>query len=342
MLEETQASSGPVTTFLPVGDIESHPLSWIIGEWAGMPVRRRTEHITQAIRRLRIANPHAYLVFCLGLDGLDEQSETQDKRTHIREIINWFWQQEQSLQRQFQSGALEPPEATLIITCREHAMVINEWLHGTFSQQARNSPPGIVPVADFTSNELLLAAEHVMQNAVGRFESTLFQHTQSGRSMSTSTVEIPSSPIAQEVLEALHHPAMWFALQGLSAEHQLMLLDGDSHALRLLAEQFLVWFYEKLRRRCPDWQEEDISEALGAVALRASQRKGTQFSYTIWREVGYRPYGLERNRVKRLYKEAVSAGLIHEVTAQDIWSWRHPCVGRYLAQKAQEEGWSDE
>lgn len=336
MLEKTAEPSGSVTVFLPIWDVQPHPLSWVIGEWAGVPVQHRTEHIEQAIRRLRIANPNAQQVFCLGLDGLDEQYETQDRVTSIREVIDWFWRQEQALQRRFQAGSVDPPEATLIVTCREYDAVIIDWLGGALSQEMRTYRLGSVSVTDFTSTELLLAVEKVMPTSVGRFEQTMTQRSKTNSIMSTSVMGTVSSPVSQETMTALCHPAMWFALQRLPTEKQYSLLDSDAHALDLLAEQFLIWFFEKIRRRWPNWNRDDVSEALEAVALHTSKMHAAQFSYTVWKEIGNRPHGLEQNKVRRLYEEALSAGLIREVERRTIWDWRHPFVGRYLAQKAEE------
>lgn len=341
MFQETEAIASPVTAFVPVRDTEPYTVSGILGEWAGRPAGRRTEPIEQAIHRLKIANPHAQLVFCLALDGLDEQGETHERNTRIYEVLNYFWQRERDLQRQLQAGLLDPPEEILIVTCREYETVTMEWLQGAFSEELKLYPLGHVHVVDFTDRELVRAVEQDMAWALGRFQRTIELKSRLESMMNTSVLGSPSEPISQEVLEAVSHPAMWYAFRQLTTEEQLRLLDGDPEAFPLLAEQFLYWFYVKIRRRWPDWNQDDVPEALEAVAFRASKVQSTQFQYAIWNEVGRRPEGLERNQVRRLSKEAESAGLILKNEHQRIWEWRHPFVGRYLARKVQEGG-SDE
>jgi hypothetical protein len=341
MFQETREAAGPVTAFVPARDTQPNTVSWIIGEWAGLPTGLRSEPIERAIHRLRIANPYAQLVFCLALDGLDEQGETRERDTRIYEVLNYFWQRERSLQRQLQAGLLDPPEEILIVTCREYETVTMDWLQGAFSQELRLHPLGHVPVVDFTDNELVRAVEQDMAWALGRFQHTIELQSSLESVMNTSVLGGTFAPISQEVLEAVRHPAMWYAFQQLTTEEQLRLLDGDTQAFPLLAEQFLHWFYVKIRRRWPDWNQDDVPEALEAVAYRASKVESTQFQYALWNEVGRRSEGLERNQMKRLSKEAESAGLIRKDERQGIWEWRHPFVGRYLAWKAQEGG-SDE
>jgi hypothetical protein len=116
------------------------------------------------------------------------------------------------------------------------------------------------------------------------------------------------------------------------------LLDGNIQALDLLAEHFLTWFYEKAWRRHPQWNREDVAETLAAIALRAFATHAAQYPLEIWKEVGRRDYVLQGRQVYQyLYHEALSAGIIREAE-RSIWYWRHPFVGRYLAQKAEEEG----
>ena len=335
MLEGSAETPGSLAIFLPARYVQTHTLSWVVGEWSGIPVDRRTEPSEQALERLQIANPHIRPVLCMVLDGLDEQRMTEGRDTNIRDLVGWFWRQEQLLRRH--SGTIETPIATLIVTCREPDVVMNDWLVEAFSPVMPEYPTITpVPVEDYSPQELLDAVQQDLPLYFERFERLL--SPQASLSVSVGIIDIVFTPIPKEVLEALTHPAMWFALRRLQPEELASLLDGNSQALNLLAEHFLLWFYEKAWRRHPQWNRDDVAEAVAAIALRAFATHTAQHSFEIWKEVSRRDYVLQGRQVYQyLYHEALSAGIIREAERR-IWYWRHPFVGRYLAQKAEEEG----
>ncbi len=336
MMEETSETTRSATVFLPAWDVQLHTLSWVVGEWSGIPENKRNEPMEQALRRVRIANPHARPVFCLTLDGLDELRESVPRETSIREVIEWFWRRECELRR---AGSIEPPEASLIVTCRDARIIIDDWLRGALSQRMKDNPPIPIPIGDYSDVELQNAVELVMRLHAERFKQALANQSISANTMRSARqggIEFP--PVHPEVLKALYHPAMWFALGALSSEEQTQLLDGGALAFDRLAEQFLKWFYKKARERRSDWDRDDIIEVLIAVAFDAANTQAVEYPYNIWKNGGFREYDLDRTKVKWLYTEALSAGLIEEDQRRKIWYWRHPFVGRYLARKAQEEG----
>ncbi|HEY4036995.1 MAG TPA: hypothetical protein VGL94_23810 [Ktedonobacteraceae bacterium] len=336
MMEETSETISSAAVFLPAWNVQSHTLSWVVGEWSGTPEDRRNEPMEQALRRVRIANPHARPVFCLALDGLDELRESMPRETRIREVVEWFWQRECELRR---ASSMDPPDATLIVTCRESSIIISDWLQGALSQKMKNDPPTPIPIGNYSDAELQDAVELVMWSHAERFRQALAGQSISTITMrSTSLANIELPPVHPVTLKALYHPAMWYALRALSSEEQTRLLDGDVYALDRLAEQFLAWFYEKARKRRSDWDRDDIIEVLEAVALDAANIQAAEYPYNIWKNGRCRENGLDRTKVKRLYTEALSAGLIQEDQRRNIWYWRHPFVGQYLARKAQEEG----
>lgn len=300
---------GSAAVFLPAWDIQPYALSAVVGEWAGAP-ERRTEQMERVLQRMHIANPTARPVFCLGLDGLDERRSTRYNTQSIYEVVSWFWRKEQELRRQWFSGSIEPPEAVLIVTCRDSDSVITEWLHGAFSSSLANDPPESIPIDDYSDEELLQAVRLVMSSQSDRFEHMLGNASASvGSSRMMPTPSFP--PVHQETLEALRHPAMWYALRKLDPDAQELLLDGDMQALDQLSCWFLHWFIEKAERRWTDWEGDDIEEALMSVALEASGLQAVEYPYTVWKAVGLRGYGfLPSPHVKRLYVEALSAGVI--------------------------------
>lgn len=191
-------------------------------------------------------------------------------------------------------------------------------------------------VEDYSPEELLDAVEHNMFPYLERFKQVMGNQLYEVSVFSQSPYLI-GSPVHQETLKALYHPAMWYAFCRLSGEQQSSLLDGDDQAFRPLANLFLEWFTVKVMRRRSGWEKEAIWESLEAVAALASQALGSQQPYRIWKDVGKQGCRFEGRTVSEdLYHESLSAGLIHEWEARKAWGWRHPFVGMYLAERAME------
>ena len=231
---------------------------------------------------------------------------------------------------------IERPEASLIITCRDMKTIL-ALLHGNLSKKIKDSLPEPIPFEEYSTKELLEAVEQVLLPHFTRFRQTLEPEYFTG-APGMEGREIP--PVHKETLDALVHPAMWYALQQLSAAEQNRLLDGDPQALDSLARHFLHWFYSNVSQRQPGWKETHIAYALGAVALMAARTRRGEYPYAIWKKVMGQGLGLEGVQVLDLYDEALSAGVILEDDTNMIWHWRHPFVGRYLVKMAQEKGLS--
>ena len=148
---------------------------------------------------------------------------------------------------------------------------------------------------------------------------------------------ITSPSIHEENLEALLHPAMWFALRRLTPSEQDYLLSGDQAALDHLAEEFIRWFCFKVWERRPNWVREDISVALREVAFEAERLHTAELPFSIWISQDTPAIGSVGHQLTRLHDEAQSAGIIDESERRRSWHWRHPFVGRYLAKRAREE-----
>jgi hypothetical protein len=333
MLKGSFEDPGSLAIFWYVREVPPNALSWVVGEWSGIPEYMRTESPDQALERLRIANPHCRPVLCVVLDGLDEQRMTEGRESNIRDLVNWFWRQEQRRRRN--SGIIETPLATLIVTCREPGVVMNDWLLEALAPAVPGySTAKPISVGGYSQRELLDAVEQDLPMYIERFEQMLSPHV----TLPVRTIDLAWQPIPQEILEALKHPAMWFALRRLQSEDRASMLDGNPVALDRLAGHFLWWFSEKVRRRHSDWNREDVTEAMLAIALRASATHAAQYSREIWQDVGRGDYALRGRQVYLyLYGEALSAGVIRE-TERGMWDWRHPFVGRFLAREAAKEG----
>jgi hypothetical protein len=330
ILEEANESEGSATAFLPLRFVKS--LSWLVGEWMNIPEDKRNEPIEQVIRRLKIANPQAHPVLCLGIDGLDETSEMIGGQSSLQQTIEWFWEKERALQlRRAQTGTIELPEATLILTCRDRDL-LHPILGTSLWPEMKANDDNALSVEDFSLEELLDAVEQTMFPHLERFRQTLADRSHLGMTLPQS-IRASDIPVHQETLQALQHPAMWYAVRQLTEEEQAYLLDGKAQAFHRLAALFLEWFSVKVQRRRPGWGKEHISEALEEVAYLAVRTEGTQFPYRIWKDVGKKGCRLEGRAVSEdLYQEALSGGLIIEWEPKKVWEWRHPFVGIYLAQ----------
>lgn len=335
IIEEANTSECSATAFIPLRSIKS--LSWIVGGWMGIPEDKRNEPIGLVIQRIKTANPQVHPVLCLGIDGLDEKNEMVDGYSSLAQIIEWFWEKEKELQvQQAKRGRIESPDATLILTCRERdplypLLGIRLW------PEMRTREDYALSIKDYSSEELLDAVEQTMFPYLERFKQTLVDQPPFLTTL-PQTIQTLDPPVHHETVQALKHPAMWYALRQLSGEQQAELLDGKEHAFHRLAGLFLEWFYVKVQMRRPGWEENHIAEALKKVAYFAALTHGTQFSYRIWKEVGKKGCRLEGRAIfEDLYQETLSAGLIREWEPRKVWAWRHPFVGLYLAQFMMEE-----
>jgi hypothetical protein len=330
ILEEANESEGSATAFLPLRFVKS--LSWLVGGWMGIPEDKRNEPIEQVIRRLKIANPQAHPVLCLGIDGLDEKNEMIEGQSSLQQTIEWFGEKERALQLQrAQTGTIEPPDATLILTCRDRDL-LHPILGTSLWPEMKANDDYALSIKDFSPEELLEAVEQSMFPHLERFKQALADRSHLIVTL-PQTIRTIDIPVHQETLQALQHPAMWYAVRQLTEEEQAYLLDGKAQAFHRLAALFLEWFSIKVQRRRPGWGKEHISEALEEVAYLAVRTEGTQFPYRIWKDVGKKGCRLEGRAVSEdLYQEALSGGLIIEWEPKKVWQWRHPFVGIYLAQ----------
>lgn len=155
ILEEQDETKCAPTAFLPLRDVQS--LSWLVGEWMGLPEDKRNEPSEQVIRRIKIANSTAHPVLYLGIDGLDEKNEMVNGYVSLRQIIMWFWKKERALQEQLAVGRNEPPEATLILTCRDRDL-LSPLLGTSLWTDMRGQEGYTLPVEDYSPEELLDAS----------------------------------------------------------------------------------------------------------------------------------------------------------------------------------------
>lgn len=327
-----------LATFVSSHRVEPRALSWAAGEWANVPPQDRTESHEEVIARLRTANPNAHPVLCLCLDGLDEVEEGAHRWRDIQDIVQWFWRQEEELRRRrLTSSGIVPPEATLVVTCRDVQEVINTWLQGSLSVALQKDPPDFVSVPEFSHDEILEAAQVLIPEQFARIQHAVAPEPSSFDTLSRRAPTSLTGPrdIHPEIIPALAHPMMWYAIGRVASEHAEALLDGAPEALDALASHVITWFVDKVSRR-QHMKADETTYMLRAVAGRTSTIASVNLPYSIWLDCAHQA-GLADFHGKQLYHEAHSAGIIDDVDPRKLWSWRHPFVARHLARTAQME-----
>ena len=318
------------------------PSLWItktICEWANLPAnhRRCSEEAKRALARLRTANPNTLPpIMCLGLDGLDEGIGTADQEHIVREILCWFWEEDQASRR----GG-RPPLATLLVTCRAAQEILQKWLRLDLSGFGyRGEGPKEVEIVDFSPEELLRAARVGLPALCGRIEEAL-RSIAGDRPESQTTDQEPlflgttgpyTSGADEQILEVLMHPAMWRALLELEPDVQSRVLDGEPQALQQLAAVFIRRFCDKVlgRGRPAGLRQNALFDVLCTIARHCRDNGQVRQSMSDWCDPACSTSTVNRQEARTLYSEAVSGGVVLEDDPRH-WRWRHTLVWSYLA-----------
>lgn len=309
--------------------------SWVqdsVSKWRNLP--KSGDTIDKAMRRLKIANPGKRPVLWLALDGLDEGDQSADRKSHIRDVLRWFWDRD-CLRNS------NPPEATLIVTCREKDDLCKIWLDIPPSDFRSAGPPLTIPIGDFSQRELLdairkrfpvlypsIRTRMLRENSVRPTLGSDYDTAVFGQSSS----DAESVPIEGEVLSSLKHPVMWLALLSMEPSAQESVLSGETQSICELAHQFVKWFHWKLglrdQQRFRDLSEPDLLQVLGAIARRSGEARSHSRDYD-WCMPARQTGRLNQAEAVALYGEAFSSGLIVK-DARLEWRWRHSIVCDYL------------
>jgi hypothetical protein len=336
--KSTPRKIGALTWVLCANETRRGLINHVICECSGLPPvqhERRTNSADLALKRLEIALPDAdHPVLVLGLDGVDEDEEFSDQPQAVREILRWFWEEDVRIDR---DAIL--PRATVIVTCRRADEITDNWLNLDASGfVAPSRPPAIIQVRDFTPTELLRAAQLDFVLAYDRIYNSLKSLRRLPATEQNDLIEplgvgraVDSAAfVDKEVLDSIFHPAMWRALLDLDSEEvRTKVLDGDPAAIGQLAKSFThTWFCRRARKRnlgrlCAD----EIVRVLGEIS-RGTHGKSEFLEY---REDWLMPAKnfASDSEARALYKEAISAGYIHEVESFR-WRWRHRLCTQYL------------
>lgn len=312
-------------------------LSQLISGWANLPPQhpRRTENADLALERLGFANQDLEMpILYLGLDGLDENIDRLEREDLIRQLIDWFWQEDQCAKFHHRRH-----RASLVVTVRDLAEIPEKWLRKISSGFSYEGPSPCTIIADiFTDEELITAARQALPESLSsRVVATVTpQIGFSNRLLLSSSlpqivgVDNPlASPARSEIVEALQHPAMWGAFLRLREDAQSLVLDGSPLGLQELVAEFSRWFSSKAAARSPLRKADLIIEVLCAIAVHCVQAMKSEFTDSDWIEPASRTGLVEIHTARLLKSEALSAGLING-TLTGQWHWRHAFVCEYL------------
>jgi hypothetical protein len=265
------------------------------------------ETLSRSLTRIHVANRDTRRpVLLLTLDGIDEndsQSEAGQLLGHFMDLHQWADQQ----------------EALLIVTCREASQ-----LDGLIGTQGAGgvSPrrPYLVRLDDFTPEEF---------RDVWRRWFTTEPPDVSQPSEVESTFGQPRLPA--HIGLALRHPIVLGCFRTLNPEQRTRFLNDEPEPWGVLLDLYLDWFSVKVHRRL-QLNLDTVKQILRAAAS-ATLIDSKDTTYQIdehWVRPAERETGLTRPELRRVFNDAVTAGIVRadserlspESAASRPWRWR--------------------
>jgi hypothetical protein len=337
---------GVYYALLPAEDVPADCFSNLLCTWAEVPPSHPWYQLykpEQILERLSIARQTshttaAHPILFLGLDAIDEAFLERD-RPALKNLLRWFWEQEE-LRIQ------HPPQATVVVTCRDREDLEDKWLQLSSSFGDLEAHVEGVEVTDFTDDELLAVADASLpETLAARFDRALHLTEEQPFSFTGGT-QLTLFPlyrdpaiqsVDEDVLESLRHPALWRCLLALGNQQtQSLVLDGHRVALGQLAGRFLLWFCRKARERGYHLDEQGLLNVIRVVARVCRKSASPRYGRKDWVAAASSTPHLTESQAERLFDEALSAGLVVR-DDQDWWRWRHPFVGDHLTLLSQHE-----
>jgi hypothetical protein len=346
----TFPGAGAFTVIRFAGDILPFWVAEMICKWGNLSQNpsRYSEQPEYALERLCLANPDlAHPIIHLGLDGLDEEVGSRAQENIVKEILRWFWEEDERLRQE-----ARPPKATLLLTCRDAHDLEQKWLRLDSSGFGYK---GILPyslkVSDFSWEELLEAAkEAANQNdlpelyqriraAIRAADNEQQGALVEGYELSPFGASDPFMIAAdEEIFEALKHPAMWRSLLELKSDIQLQALDGEAQATQKLVDVFVNRFCRKVvdRGRFSGLREPEFICILNEIVGHCLRNGRIQQLRSDWVDPACNTKLVGARDANVLYSEALSGGVIIQ-DDPNHWRWRHNIVRDYLTTVSQPE-----
>ncbi|MGH2505126.1 MAG: hypothetical protein ACRDID_21660 [Ktedonobacterales bacterium] len=348
--ERVEAKEQVIGVMRQTDEVQPHYFKHLACGWANdvdVPRHRAgDDDPDRVLKRLSCANPKARspLLF-LALDGIDEYAPNQ--RDAAIDLIRWFTSEDQRCRR-----SATPPQAALILTCRDVNDFLMNWHPGDLSgygPSLEDQPP-VIPLGIFEDSELRSATFKLAPEVAKRLAGRLVFEDSSTRAIPLGSdgygklgdgsgptlprASLPASDaIADESVQLLHHPVFWRAFLGLDTTWQARLLDGDEAALVRLAAEYFERTCRKARRRGINVANLNaIGNALHGLAKHCRASGEGVYDYAIWVQFVRASGALHPNDDGALYQEALSAGLIAS-EAETRWRWTYPFVRNYIADR---------
>jgi len=343
--------SGAFVALEGANRVQANWISKVIGAWGNWSTGSRlySDDRDRVWGRLRAANLDADLpLLRLGLDGLDEDADSDLRKDGLRDILRWFWDEDVEA-----TGKVQRPRMTLVVTCREGATIVEDVL-----RLRRHGVPGApsfaqIRIGDFSEPDLrqvvalLPLGRHEirrrLEEAVDLVDGPQEDDNDDAGLLSAAAVtpaapQAPGVAVDPDIYTALKHPATWDAFYSLDVESQEGVLDGSRESTMRLARAIVRRACTKAHERhssiFPD--TDDLILVLRDVAQKIAYTT-TAHPYAAWRSALDAGGVVTGSAVLRLYKEAESAGLIVEDVRLALWRWRHTMVWEALAMGTDEE-----
>jgi hypothetical protein len=323
-----QESDAAFISFVRAAEVTRAPIAQTFMEYMGLREARVNWMLDdiRALRRLHSANPNcAHPILFLALDAADEPANQVRWRGDVEMVIRTFAQWDA---RALATG--EPPDATLIVTCRDEDDLRSFWLANDYDRPARDDAFETVEIGYFSDGELRAAAEHLAPELRDRIQGAIAQSTTADSLQTVDSVPSPhSDELSDQVVRKLSHPALWGAFAHLTNDIQRGVLEGRREALRALAQTFVDQFGAKVTRRglSGGLRRAELLLTLGHVARACPVGAGLTYDSEDWdasaREAGA---GIP----SRLRSEAIGYGIVAQVD-RTRWRWQHDFVQEYLA-----------
>lgn len=299
-------------------------LSHVLNSWRN--ARSAGESPTEALRRLRIANPATgYPVLVLGLDGLDEVSETE--RREAEDLIRDFHEMHVNLHR----SQLEP-DGLLVVTCRDE-----EDVHHVVAPQGPGGPPPpeipSLKIEEFTDEEF--AAVWAIW-----FRDEALPRLGSSDEMLASVADTVAAPDRR--LLALRHPVLLGCTKLLCKEERQRLYQGDSAVWRQVLVSYFDWFTKKTCRRAECHPRVVLGVLKAAARATAETPLGAHDREGDWVTPATKETGQAPDLVRQIFDDAVTTGVViagptkytQPIHLPIEWRWRFPELAAHLASLA--------
>ena len=336
VVRELQNRPGAMITTIHARNLESGWVADTVRDWSQIGGRLfQSNDMSEALRRLRIANQGSPWTLYLIVDGLDESQN--DINGAIRPLLWKF------IKRQNNANLNNNQEVVLIATCREKDKIINE-LDFSGNIRPQNLDECFVDIDTFNDAEFFSAINRLPDSeAKTKFleiistdnvlsESSLSGPIGSGGSASVLGNESdgcgfsdPFRKIFEEAdhIIALRHPLLWSIFMVLDDDTKLAFIDKGNEGLAKFGEKLIEWFSIKFNNRhSPQWDR----GLLESFLTQAAQK--TEFAATASNDVFKRLLineNMNTNDAFSLRDEAASSGLI-ELVGKNDWRWSYQVI----------------